>query len=76
MPRRKMGLEGNLMKERISTVLTREGWLRRMLLLQMIMKGRRISTGMGWSRTRPEVTEMTQQVPIRIPLVGNHLLLC
>lgn len=70
-----MCLECNLMEERISTVLAREGWFRRMLLLQVIMKGRRISTGMGWSRSRSEVTQVTHQMPVRIPLVGNHLLL-
>jgi len=70
-----MGLQRNLMKETVSTVLTHVRTVIGVLLLQMIVEGGRIAIRMRSGRLRLEVAEMTHQVTIRITLVANHFLL-
>lgn len=70
-----MGFQRELMKKCIAAVIANMRAITSMLLLQMIMQRRRISMRVSWSGLGSEVTEMTHQVPICIPLITNELLL-
>ena len=56
-------------------MLTNEGAIAFMLLLQMIMKGRRIAMRMGRSGLGLETTQVTHEMPRLIPPVSHKLLL-
>ena len=70
-----MGLQGEFMKESVTTLFADIGKLRiGMLLLNMMTKSGRVSTRVCSSRLGLEITEMTHQMAICIALIRYLLL--